>query len=168
MDLSTFYAVVAGTCFTLVGLWWNVVERRPEWTSRPDTRRLAGGTYLSFLVPGLMSILAQVDPAKPAIWRVAFTAGAAVGGWSTLGLMRAEGVTAAGFFTRNRWLVLLLYALVLLVAAVPDAADLLGLDPLEAAALLLISLVAIAHALTWEFMTSPPVSAPRPGGPPPG
>ena len=51
MDLSTFYAVVAGTCFTLVGLWWNVVERRPDWLADPHLRRLVGGVYVSFLLP---------------------------------------------------------------------------------------------------------------------
>ena len=28
MDLSTFYALMSATCFTLVGLWWTVIERR--------------------------------------------------------------------------------------------------------------------------------------------
>ncbi len=27
MDVSTFYALFSATCFTLVGLWWTVVER---------------------------------------------------------------------------------------------------------------------------------------------
>ena len=27
MDLSTFYAVVSATCFTLTGLWWSVTHR---------------------------------------------------------------------------------------------------------------------------------------------
>ena len=30
MDVSTFYALFSATCFTLVGLWWNVVS-----TGRP-------------------------------------------------------------------------------------------------------------------------------------
>ena len=60
MDLSTFYALMSATCFTLVGLWWTVIERRPEWREEPRLRRLAGGTYLSFLLPGLMSMFAQI------------------------------------------------------------------------------------------------------------
>ena len=44
MDLSTFYALMSATCFTLVGLWWTVIERRPEWREEPRLRRLAGGT----------------------------------------------------------------------------------------------------------------------------
>ena len=27
MDLAGFYSLMAVTCFTLVGLWWTVVER---------------------------------------------------------------------------------------------------------------------------------------------
>jgi len=43
MDISTFYAIMAATCFTLVGLWWTVVKSKPEW--------LAGGVYAFFLIP---------------------------------------------------------------------------------------------------------------------
>ena len=55
MDLSTFYGLMATTCFTLVGLWWTVVERHKSWKTDLRRRRLAGGTYLSFLLPGLMA-----------------------------------------------------------------------------------------------------------------
>jgi len=151
VDLSTFYAVVAGTCFTLVGLWWNVVERRREWMADPASRRHAGGIYLSFLLPGLMSVLAQINPQEPLIWRGAFVAAGAVGLWSTLGLMRAGG-PLRGVFTRNRWLVLVLYGLVLVLALIPDAAPVVGLQPLQAGGLLLVLLIAVAHGLTWEFM----------------
>ena len=60
MDVSTFYAVTAATCFTLVGLWWSVVKDHPEWLKDETTKRLAGGVYASFLIPALMSMGAQV------------------------------------------------------------------------------------------------------------
>ncbi|MFJ9804775.1 hypothetical protein [Streptomyces wuyuanensis] len=54
MDVSTFYALFAATCFTLVGLWWNVVRGRDDRMRRPALRRGVGGVCLSFLLPALM------------------------------------------------------------------------------------------------------------------
>jgi len=31
MELDTFYATVSGVGFTLLGLWWVVVDKHPEW-----------------------------------------------------------------------------------------------------------------------------------------
>jgi hypothetical protein len=154
MDLGTFYAVVAATCFTLVGLWWNVVQRRPDWLADPALRRLVGGVYLSFLLPALMSLFAQVDPSEPVIWRTTFVAAAALGGWSTVSLIRVDReVSTPGPLRRHRWLVGVVYAVIALVGAVPEVAEPFGLMPLQAAALLLVLLVGMAHALTWEFLT---------------
>ena len=30
MDVSTFYALFSATCFTLLGLWWSVVQRHED------------------------------------------------------------------------------------------------------------------------------------------
>ena len=154
MDLSTFYAVVAGTCFTLVGLWWNVVERRPDWLADPHLRRLVGGVYVSFLLPALMSLFAQIDPSEPLIWRITFVIASAVGAWSTLSLIRVDRqVTSPGIIRRHRWLVALVYGLVAVLGVVPELAGTFGLTAPQAAAFLLVLLVVLAHALTWEFMT---------------
>ena len=152
MDLSTFYALVAGTCFTLVGLWWNVVDKHPFWHKDREARRLAGGVYLAFLLPGLMSLLAQVNPERPIFWRGAFTVASCCGIWSTVGLLGRQSPRKAGFLAKNGWIAAVVYGLVLVLALVPKAATLLGLAPLEAAALLLVALIVLAHALTWEFM----------------
>ena len=63
MDLAGFYSLMAVTCFTLVGLWWTVVERHPEWKRDAKARRLAGGVYLSFLLPLLIfGLLLKIHP----------------------------------------------------------------------------------------------------------
>lgn len=161
MDLTTFYAVVAGTCFTLVGLWWNVVERRPDWLADPDLRQLVGGVYLSFLLPALMSLFAQIDPSEPLIWRTTFVAASSIGAYSTLRLIQVDRqVSTPGPLRRHRWLVALLYGLVVVLGVVPELADLVGLSPPQAAAFLLVLLVLLAHALTWEFMTQTRPQAP--------
>ena len=154
MDLSTFYAVVSATCFTLVGLWWTVVERRPEWLADPQMRRLVGGVYVSFLLPALMSLFAQIDPSEPLIWRITFVAASAIGAWSTFRLIQVDRkVDFPGPVRRFRWLVGVVYGLIALLGVVPEIAVEFGMTPPQAAAFLLVLLVVLAHALTWEFMT---------------
>lgn len=128
MDLGTFYALMAGTCFTLVGLWWTVVERHPAWKRERTRRTLAGGVYLSFLLPGLMATLAQVSPDTPALWRVSFGACAIVGLYSTGRLV---------------------------LGTAPELARAAGFTPLVVGSVLLVLLIVIAHGLTWEFMMEP-------------
>lgn len=155
MDLAAFYSLMAITCFTLVGLWWTVVERHPEWKSDRLRRRLAGGVYLSFLLPGLMSTFAQVDAGNPLIWRFSFAAAAVAGLVSTVRLVRLDTSDHRGPFRRQRWLVGLLYCLVLVLGVAPEVAGTVGLTGLQAVSLALIGLIILGHGLAWEFMMEP-------------
>ena len=155
MDLASFYSLMAVTCFTLVGLWWTVVERHPEWKSDRRPRMLAGGVYLSFLLPGLMSTFAQVDPGNPLLWRVSFAVTSAVGLVSTVTIIGVDRVGVRGPFRRHRWLVAVLYLLIAVLGVFPALAGLVGLTPLQAASLALIGLIVVGHGLAWEFMMEP-------------
>lgn len=155
MDLTTFYALMSVTCFTLVGLWWTVVERHPDWRTDPRCRRLAGGTYLSFLLPALMSMFAQVNPANPLVWRFSFGLASVVGLVSSFRLLRTDARGLVGPFRRFRWLVPVLYAGVIVLGVFPELAGLLGATPLQVASVLLLILVILAHGLTWEFLMEP-------------
>jgi hypothetical protein len=157
MSLDSFYAVVSGTCFALVGLWWGVVQFNKRWLQNAETRALAGGVYLSFLIPGVMSLIAQVSGDNKLIWRVTFVVAAALGMYFTtrLILKTRSSTSPSGPFRRNRWIVILLYLLVLIFGAAPELAEPLGLKPLQVEAILLAFLIIIAHGLTWEFMTQP-------------
>ena len=159
MDLADFYTLMAVTCFTLVGLWWTVVERHPAWKVDPVRRRLAGGVYLSFLLPGLMSTFAQVDAGNPLVWRASFAAAAVVGLASTVRLVRTDTGGTRGPFRRHRWLVAVFYGLVLVLGAVPEVAVAIGLTALQAASLALIGLIILGHGLAWEFMMEPEADA---------
>ncbi|MER5854968.1 hypothetical protein ABT131_04975 [Streptomyces sp900105245] len=151
MDVSTFYALFSATCFTLVGLWWNVVQSHTDWMREPALRRVVGGIYLSFLLPALMGLFAQVGGTQqPQVWRVAFIVLAVVGCGCTLRLLaRARGDR---FVTRQQAGAALMYALIAVVGAFPELARPLGLTPIQAEAVMLIVLVVLGHALVWRFM----------------
>lgn len=159
MDLADFYSLMAITCFTLVGLWWTVIERHTSWKTDLRRRRLAGGVYLSFLLPGLMSTLAQVDTGSPLLWRTSFGLAAVVGLASTVRLVALDHDGPRGPFRRHRWLVAVFYVLVLVIGVVPEAAGLVGLTGLQAASLALVGLIVLGHGLAWEFMMEPEVEA---------
>ena len=155
MNLSAFYTLMAGTSFTLVGLWWTVIQKHPDWKSSPRKRKLAAGTYLSFLLPGLMAILAQISPDTPLLWRFSFSVSALVGLWSTTGLLKADQSSIRGPFRSHRWIVVVVYLAILVLGVAPDLARAAGLNPLAVGSILLVLLIVLAHGLTWEFMMEP-------------
>ena len=156
MDISTFYALFSATCFALLGFWWNLLQGNPHWLRNPETRSAVGGVYLSFLLPALMGLFAQIGGSEsPVFWRVSFVVIAIVGCVSTVTLLRrARAAEGAGAFARYWWGAALVYALVAVLGVAPEIARAIGITPLQAEATLLIMLVALAHALVWEFMTN--------------
>ncbi len=156
MDINTFYAITAATCFTLVGLWWSVVKSKPEWLVNESTKRMAGGVYASFLIPGLMSLAAQIGGTTPIIWQAVFVIAAGAGIlFSSRLISLTRTVNPQGAFSRNFWAVPTLYGLILFFAIFPGLARVIGLLPLQLEALLLSGLILVAHMLAWEFMTVP-------------
>lgn len=155
MDTNTFYAVMAATCFTLVGLWWSVVKGKPEWFKDEAKRRLAGGVYASFLIPAVMSLGAQIGGSNRLIWQGIFVIAAGAGiTFSSKLIQLTRTANPNGAFSKNSWVVPLLYGFVLIFALLPGLARIIGLEPLQMEALLLSALILSAHALTWEFMTA--------------
>lgn len=153
MDVSTFYALFSATCFTLVGLWWNVVQSHDEWLRAPALRRVVGGIYLSFLLPALMGLFAQVGGAdQPEIWRAAFIALAVVGCGCTLRLLSRSHSRNDRFTACQQAAAALLYTLIAVIGAFPELARPLDLRPIQAEALMLIALIVLGHALVWHFM----------------
>ncbi len=150
MDISTFYGLFSATCFTLVGLWWNVVQGHPQWLRDSALRRAVGGVYLAFLLPALMGLFAQVGGSdSPSVWRVSFLVISLVGAVSAI---RLFSLTAEEGAAPYQAVAGVLYGLVALIGLVPELVSPLGLAPIQAAALLLILLIVIAHGLVWEFM----------------
>ena len=78
--LKDFYISFSAVCFTLLGLWLIVVQtRHAEWRGSAPHRRRAYGVALHFSLPGLMSLLALVNPDSSALWRTSFAI-VAIGG----------------------------------------------------------------------------------------
>ena len=160
MDISTFYALFSATCFTLLGLWWNVLQLNTAWVGVEDERRAVGGVYLTFLLPALMGLFAQVGGTEtPAIWRVSFVGVAIVGCFSTLRILRVLR-TSSDPQPRTKYVATLaIYLSVAIIGAYPEIAKGIGILPIQAEAILLILLVLVGHGLVWDFMVRRP-----PGG----
>ena len=155
MDTNTFYAVTSATCFTLVGLWWSVVKDKTEWFTDEAKKRLAGGVYASFLIPGLMSLAAQIGADSHLFWRGVFVIAAGAGmAFSTKLIRLTRATNTNGAFSRNSWIVPVLYGFVLFFAIFAGFAKLIGLQALQLEALILSGLILCAHMLAWEFSTS--------------
>jgi hypothetical protein len=155
MDITTFYAVTAATCFTLVGLWWSVVKSKKEWLDNEAMKRMAGGVYASFLIPALMSMGAQLAGDQRIIWQLVFIIAAIAGiNFSSRLIKLSRTISPNGAFSKNSWSVPVLYGIILFFALFPGLAFYIGLAPLQMEGLLLCVLILIAHMMTWEFMTA--------------
>jgi hypothetical protein len=163
MTLDSFYEIVAGICFALTGLWWTVVEGRKDWLKDPGMRSLAGGVYASFLIPGVMSLGAQIGGENKLVWRSVFAIAALMGMFFTTKLVaRLRKTSHTGFFSRVRWLVIFLYALVLVLGLFPELAKPTGLMPIQVEAFLLCIIILNGHGLAWEMMTHRPEESAHP------
>lgn len=156
VDLSTFYALFSATCFTLVGLWWNVIHDRPGWMTDPGMRRAVGGVYLTFLLPAVMGLFAQVGGTEtPGIWRASFVVVAVIGALSTLALL-ARSRDAGRSVTASRVAGIAVWVLIAIIGVAPELAKHISLKPIEAEAILLILLVVLGHVTVWRFMIENP------------
>ena len=157
MSLESFYEIMSGICFALTGLWWTVVEGRKDWLKDHELRSLAGGVYASFLIPGVMSLGAQIGGENKLVWRSIFAISALMGIiFTTRLLTRIRRSGNIGFFARSRWLVILLYSFVLVLGLFPQLAAPTGLMPIQIEAFLLSIIILTGHGLAWEMMTSKP------------
>lgn len=70
----------------------------------------------SFLIPGVMSLIAQVSGENKFIWRATFVIAAALGMYFTARLIMKTRTSTkpAGPFRRYRWIVIVLYLLILI------------------------------------------------------
>ena len=144
--LTDFYIAFSPVCFSLLGLWLVVVQLNTrEWLGDQPHRRRAYGVALHFALPGLMSLLALVDPQNPRYWRVSFAV-IALGGAAVLLAVRGptpgpvrlgQAVHAAG---------VVLYILIGVLAIIPHSL-------LREEAILLTVLVFLGFNVAWLLLS---------------
>jgi hypothetical protein len=159
MNTDAFYQTVAGLCFTLLGLWWAVVQfRHDEWMADIAHRRVAYSVHLSFLVPGIMSLGAMTMGDIKLIWRLVFIS-ASVFGLAAMLFLIASGMPPLGgrLVPLGRWLTVLVYALIAIIAAAPNLTLLFApeLKPLQVEGQLLTLLVFLGASLAWSLLMAP-------------
>ena len=157
--LETFYATTAQVSFTLLGLWWVVVQFKFDaWIDDPPRRRTARHVSLYFLLPGIMSLFAILASRLTALWRIGFGISA------VLGLIEAVlALQRRGDMVRSRRittaLTALVYLLVAIVALAPTSASGLPGDPkgIEIEGILVTILLFIGTGFAWVmFVERPP------------
>ena len=161
--LTDFYLSFSAVCFTLLGLWLIVVQtRHAEWRGSALARRRAYGVALHFSLPGLMTLLALVNPDSSVLWRTSFAV-VAIGGAVVLIALRGAAVGMIGLTVYI--LAIALYALIGLLAIAPRIVGSLGLSatPVRVEAVLLSILVFVGVNVAWLllFEEAPADQAPR-------
>jgi hypothetical protein len=150
--LDQFYSTVAQASFTLLALYWVLLQlRHDEWFRDLAYRRSAYDVSLYFLLPGMMSLLSLLAASQANIWRVAFVVFGTVGiVESVLLILRRGQLPTAVTLTRVADVIsVVVYALVVLVAIWRTLPDDLGLDlrPLEAEGILIAALLLLGVTL---------------------
>lgn len=153
-----FYQTIAQLCFTLLGLWWIVLQTKyREWIGDSDRRRTATNISFYFLLPGSMSLLSLLSTGVPALWRTAFTTASFLGAVETVLLLRRiqakNGRLSVLTIARSAGLVL--YILVALIAIIPTLTNLFGVTPLLVTGTALTLLVVLGVTLAWSFFMEP-------------
>ena len=159
MDISAFYAVVAGINFTLLGLWWvAVLERSDLRRAGSRHRQMAYVVSLQFLLPGTVALLSQVAPDVAFVWRTAFLLGGAAG---VVGIVILVPILLQTHLRTPARLLLAvgvpIHAAVAIVAVLPDLRTYFGLElnSLQVEAVLFCLLVLLGAQTAWTAAMAP-------------
>jgi len=108
---DTFYATAAQISFTLLGLWWVIVQfRHPEWMGSRYYRRMAYDVSLYFLLPGIMGLVSLLATEAKFLWRAGFVVAGLIGVVETVLMIAtpAAGITRLTPIRIGRWVGLVL------------------------------------------------------------
>ena len=159
---EVFYQTVAQLSFTLLGLWWLVLQTKyGEWIHHPMRRRMATNITLYFLLPGSMSLLALLATNSRLLWQVSFIIAAVIGSLTAVLFLRDALKTqwrnpmSIRIIALASGLGLALYILVIIVALVPDTFRSLGATPLTVAGVGVTLLVIVGVTLAWTYFVEP-------------
>ena len=160
MNQTAFYGVVTTINFTLLGLWWLAVKDRVDLLGRnAAARRTAYLVSLQFAIPATVSLLAQVAPDEPAVWRFAFSGAGVVGAIGIAMLAREIWVTTEARIAPVLFALLgvPLYVLVVAVAWVPSLVGDVGLTlkPIQIEGLIFSVIAFLGVQEAWVVAMTP-------------
>lgn len=158
MDLTSFYATVSAVGFTLLGLWWVVVDKHPEWFHQRDTAQMAYVVSLQFIIPATSSLLSLVAPDTPVIWRSVFMVLGLVGVAGAVLVSRTLAHVEGGVSLIALLVSLPVYLGVILVALWPGVGSGLDLTGLQLEALLVAAVLVLGLHAVWFFSHHSPVT----------
>jgi hypothetical protein len=150
--LDAFYGAFSPACLALLGLWLVAVQMRAdEVRATPGLSRRTYTVALFFALPGLMSVIALIDTANPAFWRVSFVVIALVG---AAALFPVHGLPGGARVRNVADLVAVFLYLAIAVLAVIGGADMQ-----RTVAVLLTALIFLGFNVAWLFLFAPLASA---------
>jgi hypothetical protein len=166
--LDNFYATVAQASFTLLALWWVLLQiRYEEWFADTAYRRSAYDVSFYFLLPGMMSLASLLAVQEAWIWRASFVVFGTAGVIESLLVMARRGQLGAAqpLVRATDLLSVLLYGLIVLAAIWESLPEDLGIDlrPLELEGLFVTGILLLGIALAGVIFVS---SVDRRGEPP--
>jgi hypothetical protein len=165
--LDQFYTTVAQASFTLLALWWVLLQiRHDEWFSDTAYRRSIYDVSFYFLLPGMMGLASLLAVQNSDIWRVSFAVFGLIGLVESMMLIARRGAlrSAAALVRAADLLSVVLYALTVIVAVWDDVSkDLdIGLQPLELEGIFVTALLMIGITLAGAiFISTGPGAADR-------
>ncbi len=164
MDQNAFYGVISAINFTLLGLWWVAVKDRTDVVSETASGRLTAYLVsLQFVILGTVSLLAQIAPDAPLLWRTSFAVAGIVGGVGIVKLSRELRMTTDAQLAPTLFLAfgLPIYIAVVAVAVLPMR-ELLPPDiaPIQVEAFLVSLLVFLGVQEAWIVSMTPPKKQP--------
>jgi hypothetical protein len=146
--LNAFYGAFSPACFALLGLWLVVVQIRiGDWRDNENTKRMSYVIALNFLLPGLMGVLALVDPQDATFWRASFAVlgvGGAIGSYLVRRVPSGDRLSTAVY-----WTAIALYVAVAVLAIIG------GVDLLRTEAVLLTALIFVNFNIGWLLLFAP-------------
>jgi hypothetical protein len=164
--LESFYGAFAPLSFTVLGLWFIIVQtRHADWSVSREHRRRASAVSVQFALPGLMSLLSLVDPGSKTLWRVAFTATSVIGALTLLALSTGRlGRRRSSAANALQWLAAAFFAAIAAVAISPAIVTHIGISaaPLRVEAFMLSLLVFLGVTVAWLLLFDDvPATGPR-------
>jgi hypothetical protein len=155
--VQDFYGALAQISFTLLGLWWIVVQFKYQDMMRDRRRRIqAYDTSLYFVLPGIMSLISLLSDSS-LLWRVTFGIAAVLGAVEAVALLAiTRRVQGSRLWRVAHFAGFGLYLLVLVFALRPTIAGNIGLHvpTLQIEGVFLALLTFLGVQSTWLQFTS--------------